>query len=125
MRHAVAVKVRFAFGFFREIAAAFNHHRACHCRNRLALCHRCRGCTFRTTAAAHFSALLFQNRFARQPDAVAFNRQHLHQHLIAFLQLVADVANAMLRYFADVQQPVGARNDFDESSEIRQPRHLA
>jgi hypothetical protein len=28
MRHAVAVKVRFAFGFVREIAAAFNDKRA-------------------------------------------------------------------------------------------------
>ena len=53
-------------------------------------------------SAAHFCALLFQDGFARKPNAIAFDRQHFHQHLIAFLQLVANIFNAMLGDFADV-----------------------
>src|SRR5271169_2374311 len=33
----------------------------------------------RSFSAAHLGALFFQDRFARQLDAVAFDRQHLHQ----------------------------------------------
>src|SRR5258708_21465596 len=116
MRRAITIEVRLAFRFIREIAAAFNHHRARRNRRRniLALCAAFRrSCTLRRSAA-HFPPLLVQNRFARKPDAVAFHRQHLHQHLIAFLQLVADVANAMLRHFADVQQPIGPGDDLDK-----------
>ena len=72
---------------------------------------------------AHFGALLDQNRLARQLDAVAFHRQHLHQNLIAFVQLIAHIANPMLRHFADMQQPIQARQNLDKRSEVRQPRH--
>jgi hypothetical protein len=34
--------------------------------------------------ATHFRALLFQNGFAREADAIAFYGQHLHQYLVAF-----------------------------------------
>ncbi len=34
-------------------------------------------------------ALLFQDRPAAQLDLVAFERQHLHQDLIVFVQLIA------------------------------------
>src|SRR5580698_9097000 len=76
-------------------------------------------------AATHLRALLFENGLARKPDAIALDGQHLHQHLIAFLQLVANIFNPMLRNFADVQQSIGPGNDLDKSSEIRQPRDLS
>ncbi|MFZ0992177.1 MAG: hypothetical protein WAN29_09760, partial [Candidatus Sulfotelmatobacter sp.] len=102
MWRSVAVEVWLAFSFVRKIAAAFNHHRARRRRNRskLALSPSRYRHTFRNRAAAHLRTLLFQNRFTRQPDAVAFDRQHLHQNLVAFFQLIADVANTMLRHFA-------------------------
>ena len=43
-----------------------------------------------------FVALVAQHRFAAQADLVALDRQHLYQHLVAFLQFVADGANALL-----------------------------
>jgi hypothetical protein len=70
-------------------------------------------------ATTHLRPLLFQDGLARKPNAVALNRQHLHQNLITFLEFVADILNAMLGHFADVQQPIGSRNDFNERSEIR------
>ena len=71
-------------------------------------------------AAAHFGALLFEDGFARQADAVAFDGQDFYQHLIAFFQFVANVFDAVFRDFADVQQAVGAGDDFDESAEVSQ-----
>jgi hypothetical protein len=105
MRNPIAVKVRLAFRFVREISTTFNHHGARRRRSgsKLALSSSRHRQTFRNHASTHLRALLFQNRLARQPDAVAFHRQHLHQNLIAFLQLIANIANAMLRHFADVQ----------------------
>src|SRR5580704_4504847 len=37
-------------------------------------------------AAAHFRALFLEDGFARQAYAVAFDGQHLNQHLVAFFQ---------------------------------------
>src|SRR5262245_15697198 len=50
----------------------------------------------RGIAAAHLGALLFENRLARKPDAVAFYGEHFHQHLVAFLQFIANIGNAVL-----------------------------
>ena len=108
-----------------EIGAAFDHRRGrtlCGKRSRSFAHRRSSGGEGRST---HLRALLFQNRFARQPDAVAFDGQHLHQHLIAFFQFVANILDAMLGDFADVQQAFGPGNDFDECAEIRQPRDFA
>src|SRR5579872_3751990 len=58
-------------------------------------------------------SLIAQHGFAAQTDFVAFDRQHLHQHLIAFLQRVAYRPNALIGDFADVQQPIGAGENFD------------
>ena len=60
-----------------------------------------------------------------KPDLVAFDGQHLHQDLVALLQFVADVADAVLGDFADVQQAVGAGEDFDERAEFREAHHFA
>src|SRR5579871_112208 len=120
----VAIEIRLVF--VREVAAALNHHGAGRCRggfaDRCGRCGRAASLDSSASAAAHLRALLFQNRLARQPDAVAFYRQHLDQHLVAFFQFIAHIGNAMLRHFADVQQAFGSRNDLNERAEIRQPR---
>src|SRR5580704_10393699 len=72
-------------------------------------------------ATTHLCALLLEDGLARKPNAITLNRKHLHQHLIALLELVAHILDAMLSHFADVQQPVGPRNDLNERPEIRQP----
>src|SRR5690242_3003359 len=61
----VTIEIRLTFGFFGEVAAAFDGHS--------------RSAAFgRSLPATHFRALLFQNRLARQPDAVALDRKYLH-----------------------------------------------
>src|SRR5665647_2500282 len=70
-------------------------------------------------------ALFFEHRAAAEFDFVAFERQALDQDLVAFLQLVANVLNAILGDLADVQQTVGSREDFHESAEIHQAHHFA
>src|SRR5579863_6588231 len=126
MRRPVAVKVGLGIGLVRKIPATLNHQRAARLsRETLALGRRRKRSSRRSFPSAHLRALFFQNRFTRKPDAVAFHRQHLHQHLIAFLQLVAHIGNAMLRHFANVQQPIGSRNNLDERPEIRQPRDFS
>src|SRR5579863_2625018 len=102
-RRAVAIEVRFGIRFVGEVAAAFDHHCAGCNGSRYEFAFRRSGHR-RGFAAAHFCALLFQNCLARKPDAIALNREHLHQHLIAFLQFVAHIGDAMLGDFADVQQ---------------------
>src|SRR6185437_3029163 len=120
-----AVEVRLVA--FLELGTAFERQRRSACRNRLRFrlgFSLDRG-SRRRSAAAHFRALLFENRFARKTNAVAFDGEHFHQDLIAFLQLVANIFNAMLCDFADVQQTFGSRDDFDECSEISQTRDFA
>ena len=56
---------------------------------------------------------------ARQLDLVAFDADHLHHDLIAFLQLIPDIANPVFGDFRNVQQAVGAGEDLDERAEIR------
>ena len=80
---------------------------------------------FRRWSPTHFRALLFQDRFARQLDAVAFDSQHFHQHLVALFQLVANLFNSVLGDLADVQQAIGTRDDLDERSELGQPGDFA
>ena len=72
-----------------------------------------------------FGFLLAQDGFAAQADFVAFDVDHLHQHLIAFLQLVVDVLDAVLGDLADVQQAVSAREDFHEGAKLDEANHLA
>ena len=80
---------------------------------------------FWNRSPAHLGALLFQNGFARQLDAIAFDSQHFHQHLIAFFQFVANIFDSVLRDFADVEQAVEARQNFDERAEIGQAADFA
>src|SRR5689334_3418875 len=66
-----AIEVGFA-RIFGELFAAFDSHGA---SRRLR--------HFPLAAAAHFRALLLQNRFAREANAIAFDGQDFHQDLIA------------------------------------------
>jgi hypothetical protein len=76
MRCAFTIKVRLVLRLFGEVAAAFNHHRACRDRDTFFT----RRCLRRSAASfsLHLRALLFQNRLARKFDAVAVDGQHLH-----------------------------------------------
>ena len=112
---------------FFKLSAAFESQsrRARRNRSRFGLNLAAQGLCGRWCASPHLRALLFQNCLARKADAVAFDRQDFHQHLVAFLQFVANIFNAMFGNFADVQQAFGSRNDFDERAEIRQPSDFA
>jgi hypothetical protein len=62
--------------------------------------------TFVTLSSArrrtHFGALLPQDGLARQLDAIAFDRQYLYQNLIALVQFVTNVFDAVFGDLADV-----------------------
>src|SRR5437868_4677370 len=106
----VAIKVRL-ISFF-EIRAAFNSDRSG------------RRCRFHGSfTATHLRALLLEYCFTRKPDAVAFYRQHLYQHLVAFFQFVANILDPVLGDFTDVQQSIGPRQNLNKRSEIRQARY--
>src|SRR5690348_8872321 len=107
--HAIKVRLVLFSGLW-ILAPALNGHAA----GGLFLCRL-------SCSSAHFGALLLKNRFARQANAVALDGEYLYQHLVAFLQLIANVLNAVLRYLADVQQAVGTGNDFHKGPEISQP----
>src|SRR5579871_2354054 len=89
--------------------------------------YRCRfgGRCFHRRLLRQLRLLLADQRLAAQLDAVAFDRQHLHHHLVAFAQLVLHFLHPMLGNFGNVQQPVRAREQFHKRSELRQPHHLA
>ena len=78
----------------------------------------------RRRSPTHLGALLFQNCLAGQLDAVAFDGQNFHQHLVAFFQFVANIFDSVFRDFADMQQAVQARQNLDERAEIRQAADL-
>src|SRR5215470_15171366 len=107
------VEVRFAILF--ELCAPLDRHRGRGWRRGF--------CGSLATTAAHLCTLLLQHSLTRKPDAVSFYRQHLHEHLVAFFQFIAYILDAMLSHFADVQQTVRARKNFDKRTEIRQSRY--
>ncbi len=74
--------------------------------------------------AGLFFARLTQDGLAGEADLVALDSQHLDQHLVAQLQLIANVADALFGDFADVEQAVGARENFDEGAEVREAHDL-
>src|SRR5207247_6625789 len=73
---------------------------------------------------ARFDPLVAQHRLATQPDAVAVDFDHLHQDLLAFLDLVLDLLDAVLGDLGDVQQPLQAGKDLHEGSEVGDARDL-
>ena len=64
-------------------------------------------------------------RFAREADFVALDGKNLYKDLVAELQLVANVADAMFGDFADVQEAVRAGEELDESAELREANDFA
>src|ERR1700723_1993447 len=74
---------------------------------------------------AQLRALFPQNRLPRKLDAVAFNRQDLHQNLVALAQLIFDLLHAMLCDLGDVQQTIGPREYLDKCAELSEPHDFA
>src|ERR1700691_5410099 len=72
-----------------------------------------------------FVALVAKNSPAAEANFVAFDRKHLHQYLVAFLQLIAYRADALIGDFADVEQSVRAREDLHKGAEVRDADNLA
>src|SRR6266704_1125487 len=64
-------------------------------------------------------------RLAGEANLVALDGENLDEDLVAELQLIANVADAMLGDFADVQEAVGAREKLDEGAEFREAHDFA
>ena len=82
-------------------------------------------CSGSPSLSLHLGSLLAQDCLARKANAIAFDGEHFDQDLIAFFQLIANIFDAMLGNFADVQQAVGAGKDLDERTEISEAYNLA
>src|SRR6266446_2276079 len=80
-------------------------------------------------ASSGGSLLLFagfaDKGFAREADLVALDGENFHENLVAELEFVANVADAMLGDFADVEKAVGAGEKLDESAELREADDFA
>src|SRR5205809_4833777 len=60
-----------------------------------------------------------QERLAAEANLSSWvDVDHLYQDLLALLQLVANVLDAVVRDFRHVEQAVGAGHDFDEGAEV-------
>src|ERR1700744_5386393 len=79
----------------------------------------------RNLGQAEFGALLAQHSLAGELDAVAFDGEYLDEDLIALAELVLDLFHAVLRDLGDVQEAVGAGEDFDEGAELGETHDLA
>src|SRR5712691_10660045 len=64
-------------------------------------------------------------RLAREANLVALDGENLDEDLVAEFQLIANVADAMLGDFADVQEAVGAGEKLDKGAEFRKAHHFA
>src|SRR4029453_6625754 len=63
---------------------------------------------------------------AREADlAGRIDVDDLHEDLVAFLHLAADILHALVRHLADVEQAVRARDDLDEGAEVHYAHDLA
>src|SRR6185503_8319612 len=74
---------------------------------------------------AGFDPLVAQHGLAAQPDPIAVHVDHLHQDLLAFLDLVLDFLDAMLGDLGDVEQAFHAGEDLDEGPEVGDAGDLA
>ena len=66
-----------------------------------------------------FLALLAKNGFAAKLNFIPIERQNLYQDLVAFFQLISNGLNSVFRNFTDMQQAIGARENFDEGAKLR------
>src|SRR5690606_12829299 len=62
---------------------------------------------------------------AEADAALLVDLEHLHLDHIAFLELVADLLDALVGDLRDVHQAIATRQDGDERAEVHQLRHLA
>src|SRR5579871_743963 len=83
------------------------------------------GSSLRRIGQTELRSLFTKNCLPRELDAVALDRQHLHQDLIALTKLVLDLFHAMLCDLRDVQQAVRSREDLDKRAELGQTNHFA
>jgi hypothetical protein len=118
---AIAIEIRLGAGFVSALVSALEGHGT----SRGAFSRAFSTAVRSGFSTAHFGALFLQDGFARQLNAIAIDGQYLHQHLVAFLQLIANVVDTMLSDFADVQQPISAWQNLDERAKIGQPRNFA
>ena len=70
-------------------------------------------------------ASLLDERFAGEADLVALDGKHFDEDLVAEFQFIANVADAVLGDFADVQEAVGAGEELDERAEFRKADDFA
>src|SRR5206468_3990108 len=63
--------------------------------------------------------------FAGEANLIALDGEHFNENLVAELEFVANVADAVFGDFADVQEAVGAGEKFDESAELREANDFA
>src|ERR1700730_747013 len=64
-------------------------------------------------------------RLAGEANLVALDGENLDEDLVAEFELVANITDAVLGDFADVQEAVGAREKLDEGAEFRKAHDLA
>ncbi len=70
-------------------------------------------------------ALLTQNRFSGELDAIAFDCENPDENLIAFAELVLDLFDAVLCDLGDMEEAIGSGEDLDECAELGQADDLA
>src|SRR5271166_4309292 len=80
---------------------------------------------FNSLGGFQLLSLFAEDGFAAELDFVAFQAENLDQNLVAFFQFVADFLDSVFGDLADVQQAVGAGEDFDKRTEIHQSNHFA
>src|SRR3989442_9781552 len=81
--------------------------------------------SFVATGNVGLAVFIAQHGLAGQFDLVAVLADAFDHDLLAFLQLVADVADSTVGDLRNMQQAVSAREDFDKGPEIYDPAHRA
>src|SRR5262245_25928296 len=68
---------------------------------------------------AGLDPLVAQDGLAAETDAIPVHLDHLHEDLLALLDLVLDLLDAMLGHLGDVQQSLETGKDLHEGPEVR------
>src|SRR3989338_6420593 len=74
---------------------------------------------------ARLDPLVAQDRLAAEPDTVSVHVDHLHQDLLALLDLVLDLLDAVLRDLGDVRQALHPGKNLHEGPEVGDARDFA
>src|SRR5213080_82886 len=81
--------------------------------------------SFVTAGGFGLAVFIAQHGLAGQFDFVTVFADAFDHDLLAFLQLVADVADATVSDLRNVKQAVSTGEDFDKGAEIYNPAHCA